>query len=100
MPTIGDLSHGTSTTGVSEFLKEIESKLVGTVATNAEDIAGLESACNENWEGKSKERFLENLKSDVKLLRDSLNQMYEALEVEIYAAANAIIDFDKNLIEN
>lgn len=100
MPEIGDLAYGTKTAGVETLLKEIQHKLIDTVSGNASDITNIKNACDENWAGTSKERFLTNLEKDVKLLQDSLNQMYHALEAEINAASAAIMDFDQNLIEN
>lgn len=99
MPTISTLGYGTSSKGVQSLLDEIRSDLIDTVSNNAGDISTIETACNENWEGTSKEVFLSNLKKDVKMLQEGLDQMYNALGKEINAASAAILDFDQNLIQ-
>ena len=98
MPAIGDLGYGTSKSGVEGLLEEIRSNLITKVSENASDTSKIKTACDENWSGTSKERFVANLDKDVALLQDSLNQMYAALVAEINATSAAIMDFDQNLI--
>ena len=98
MSTISDLGYGTSREGVTVLLEDIKSNLITTVAENAADISKIEAACNENWVGHSKDVFLNNLRKDVTVLQDGLNQMYNALVTEINAASAAIMDFDQKLI--
>lgn len=99
MPTISDLGYGTSKEGVNALLDDIKSNLITKVADNAADISKIETACNENWSGTSKENFINNLKKDVAILQEGLNQMYGALVAEINAASSAVLDFDQNLIK-
>ena len=98
MPTISDLGYGTSREGAAMLMEDIRSHLMLKVSENAADISKIEAACNENWVGTSKDVFLNNLRKDVTVLQDGLNQMYSALHAEINMTTEAIMDFDQNLI--
>ena len=68
------------------------------VAEQCTDIKEIETSCRENWHGTSCDRFLENLKKDTEVLKESLNALYVALANEVNATSSAILDFDQNLI--
>lgn len=99
MATIGDLQFGTSKAGTVALLEQIKAELIIKVSEAAGDIYEISDACVKNWQGVSRVNFLNNLRSDVKILQDGLNTMYNVLETEIMSASNEIMNFDRNLID-
>ena len=93
-----DANYGVSKQGVENLLEAIRGELITKVAEQCTDIKEIETSCRENWHGTSCDRFLENLKKDTEVLKESLNTLYVALANEVNAASRAILDFDQNLI--
>lgn len=95
----GGMLYGASEGGVAQLLEDIKAELITKVSEQAADISGIESACNNNWQGTAKERFINNLKKDVADLQEGLNGAYKTLDTELTAVSAAVHDFDQYLID-
>lgn len=97
----GEFEYGYFGSGIDDLLREVR----GIVLTQAGEKAKGElldsviSACESYWEGKARERYVANLRTDAQTFYTALNQLYSAFESEIRNAGMAYKAFDENLIE-
>lgn len=99
MPSIGDMSYGFDQSGIQEYLDEIKSIVLTQAVDAVEDISSIKSICEAEWEGRAREKFIENLQKDTKKVGEILNQLYIVLNAEINSVGSAMADKDKVLIQ-
>ncbi len=97
MPTIQEMSHGFDEQGVANYIEELRAVVLEQAAEQIRDISSIEKACNENWEGEAKDRFLEQLYNSSNHTADQFENLYQILVSEIAAIQQSMSDFDQNL---
>lgn len=102
MPTIGDMTYGFSADAVAQYLADVKS----IALTDAKDavysesaLSPIKTACEEHWEGKSRENFLTNLSKDAEHVANQFDQLYNILESEINSVQAAMANKDEDLIK-
>lgn len=90
--------YGFDSQGVENLLAEIRGVVITQAADDAiKELSQIKTACNENWQGESREVFLKRLEEDANAFSNSLKELYNAFEKEIMNAAFNFNNFDKNL---
>lgn len=100
MPTIRDLNYGFDANGVEKYLEEIKGIVLTKAAEKVKNISDIEKACNANWEGRAKEEFLENLKTDAEHVSEQYQNLYNTLVSEIQSVQASMANKDEALIED
>lgn len=98
MPTINELSHGYSTEGVETYLEAIHTEAIQEAKTAVEDISGIKTCCENEWEGKARENFVANLETDSKHVSEQFDALYNILVTEINSLNAAMANKDESLI--
>ena len=98
-PTIGEMSHGFDGKGVEAYLDEIKSIVLTKASDAVRDISEIETACNTNWAGRSKDDFIEQLKETSEHVAQQYRTLYDVLTNEITGLANEMKIFDVNLLK-
>lgn len=98
MPTIGDLSYGFDTNGVEEYLNAIYAEAITNAKAKVEDISGVKTCCESEWEGKARENFITNLEKDAKHVSEQFDALYNILVTEINSVNAAMANKDEGLI--
>lgn len=100
MPTIQEMSHGFDMVGIEDYLEELRAIVLSTAAEQVRDISGIEAACEENWSGTAKDRYLEELRKTANHTAEQFENLYNILVSEVAAIGNSMDSFDKNLFNN
>jgi len=95
---INDFSQGVDTSGVATYLTEIKSESLDKAAEAVKNIAGLKSACDENWSGQACEDFKQKLEEASQHLAQQYETLYKNLENEINQIALDMKTFDEGLL--
>ena len=95
-----ELKYGFKPGKIDEYLGE--SGLKGRL-TNVKDAftnaaTTIETACNTNWSGNAKDKFVQALKNDVSNINARLDGLYTVMDQEIHAIAGEMAAKDKELI--
>lgn len=98
-PTITEMSHGFDGKGVGAYLEEIKSIVLTKASEAVRDISEIETACNANWTGESKNNFIEQLKETSEHVAQQYTTLYNILTSEITGLANEMKHFDQNLLK-
>lgn len=96
MADFNSMQYGTSKSGVNSLHESIP---IEPLTEQILDISTIKEACNNNWEGVSKDKFLAALENDVNMLEKNIIHLYRLLDREISAVYFAYDKFDQNLIE-
>lgn len=97
MPTLGEFEYGYETGGVDQYLEDIKANLLTEAQTRVNNIGNIRTACEATWEGKAREKFLDNLQKDAKHVGDQFKKLYDALEKEVKQVRGAMSEKDKNM---
>ena len=86
--------------GASSLLQKIHAECIED-ASNALDsnYNELETATRDCWAGKGADNFLENVKTDINVVKQALQMQYEILEGEINATTSQMKNIDENLVQ-
>lgn len=98
MPTISDFSYGYSTEGVANYLDAIHTDAIQKAKDAVEDISGIKTCCENEWEGKARENFVANLEQDAKHVSEQFDALYNILVTEINSLNAAMANKDESLI--
>jgi uncharacterized protein YukE len=101
MNSASDFEYGYAGGGIETLLEEVKGIVLSQTgeAAKGELLDPIIRACESNWQGKSRERYVANLKADAETFYNALNQLYTAFESEIRNAGMAYKNFDDGLIE-
>lgn len=100
MPTIGDLEYGYNTEGVEAFIEAIKANALQKAGEAVKNISKIKEACENNWEGKSRENFVHNLEQDSQYVADQFERLYGILVKEINQISVAMQNKDGELIKS
>lgn len=100
MPTIGDLEYGYNTEGVEAFIEAIKANALNKASEAVKNISKIKEACENNWEGKSRENFVHNLEQDSQYVADQFERLYGILVKEINQISVAMQNKDGELIKS
>lgn len=98
MPSIGDLQFGYDTNGVSDYLDAIHSEALQQAKDAVLNTSAIETCCNNEWEGRAKENFLNNLRTDAQHVADQFEALYGVLVSEVNSLNAAMANKDESLI--
>lgn len=98
MPAIGDLEHGYSTAGVDEYLQEIKAQALEEAKKAVLNTGSLVSCCEQNWEGRARENYVNNLQKDAQHCADQFDALYQILVSEVNSLNAAMANKDEELI--
>lgn len=98
MPSISELQYGYDAAGVDAYIEGIRAKVLTEVAAQLDDLSEITNACNNHWEGKAKEAFLQNLAKDKDHVKEQYQKLYNILESEISSVHAAMANKDESLI--
>ena len=98
MPTIGELEHGYDTNGVDQYLQEIKAQALEEAKSAVLNTNGLVSCCEQNWEGRARENYLNNLQKDAQHCAEQFDALYEILVSEVNSLNAAMANKDEELI--
>ena len=99
MPTIGDFEYGYDQAGMSTYLDQIKSTELQNAKDAVENISGIKTVCENEWEGKARENFVTNLEKDALHVSEQFTTLYQILESEINSAQAAMANKDEELIQ-
>lgn len=99
MPAIGEIEYGFDAAGVDEYLENIKAIVLTKAAEALDKTDGIESVCNEKWEGKARDAFLENMEKDKDHVKEQFRQLYNVLCTEISNVQQVMADKDQVLID-
>ena len=100
MPTIQEMSHGFDVVGIQDYLDELRAIVLSTAAEQVRDISGIEAACEENWSGQAKDKYIEQLRKTANHTAEQLENLYSILVSEVIAILSSMDNFDRNLFNN
>lgn len=100
MPTIGDLEYGYNTEGVEAFIEAIKAQALNEASEAVKNISKIREACENNWEGKSRENFIHNLEQDSQYVADQFERLYGILVKEINQISVVMQNKDGELIKS
>ena len=98
MADFSSMEYGYDSAGLEAYLDAIKSQALTNAKTAVEDISTIETACNDNWEGKAKENFITNLKQDALHVSQQFDTLYSILESEVSSVLAAMANKDESLI--
>jgi uncharacterized protein YukE len=98
--SMADLQYGSSSTGVEEYLSALKSIAVEQAGQQVLDIQEIINTCDQNWSGQAKENFKANLNNDANHVSEQFSKLYSVLEDEIRAAASAMYQKDRTMLES
>lgn len=96
MPAISEMEFGYSTTGLDDYIAQIRAVVLEQAAEEVKDLESIRTVCNQEWEGKSKEKFLENFQTSANHVSDQLHSLYSILTVELESIRAAMSLRDEN----
>lgn len=99
MPAIGDFEYGYEASGVQAYLDEIHADCIVEAQTAVEDTSSIETILDNEWEGKARDNFKQNLKNDAKHVSEQFDALYTVLTQEINSLQAAMANKDEELIE-
>lgn len=99
MPTISDLEYGFDSAGVEQYLENIKAIVLTEAQEKLDDIAEIKAACENHWEGKARDQFLEKLETDKNIVSSIFANLYRALEGEINQTRAEMAKKDRSLID-
>ena len=100
-------AYGYNATAVNQLIADVNSIVyAGGGEGDTSSAAGLaisgvddiKAVCDANWDGKSKDNFIINLRADAQKFANALQQLQNAFNAEIRNAAADFKSFDENLI--
>lgn len=99
MADIKEFEYGYDQEGLTKYIESIRSTALkkaqeAVLATNK-----IVSVCENEWEGKARENFVENLKKDAQHVSDQFEALYGILEQEVAQAQAAMANKDEELIQ-
>lgn len=98
MPAISEMEYGFSEIGIDAYIEELKSIVIEQAANQLiPDISGIESVCNQEWEGIAKEQFLNNLRTTTSHVSEQLISLHGILIAEIDQVRAAMSNRDENL---
>lgn len=93
-----DFQYGFDAQGIEQLLADVKGQVITKAAEHAtEKLTIIQTACNANWQGQSKEDFLTQLNNDATEFASALKSLYNAFEREIANAGFNFNNFDQNL---
>ncbi len=98
MPAIGDFAYGYDQAQLESYLSEIKAEALDNAVEAVMNIDKIKSACENEWEGKARENFVQNLQNDAKHVSDQFEALYKNLEAEVKSAQAAMANKDEELI--
>lgn len=88
------------TAGASSLLQKIKAECIEDAANALDSNFGeLETATRDCWAGKGADNFLENVQTDIRVIKQALQTQYEILEGEINAITSQMQNIDENLVQ-
>lgn len=99
MPAIGDFEYGFEASGVEQYLSDIKSEYLDKAKDRVEDISGIQTCCENEWEGKARDNFISNLQKDSEHVGEQFDALYSILCSEIGSLQAAMANKDEALIE-
>ncbi len=99
MPAIGDFAYGYDQAGLEEYINTIKTEALqhAVDAVNATDK--IVNACENEWEGKARENFVQNLTKDATHVSEQFIALFNILEQEVNSAQAAMANKDEELIK-
>lgn len=102
MAEFDSMEYGFNSTNVADLLDKLsatsDSGIMGQAIAAVQDYSAITTACMQHWAGKSKDKFLENIKTDADIVVEKLSQIYGILDSEIKALQAAMVKKDEDLI--
>lgn len=99
MQNIDNLEYGYDQEEVETYLKSIESGALEEAKKAVMDIDKITKVCEEEWQGKARENFVENLKKDAAHVSEQFGTLYEILTKEVRSVQAAMANKDEELIK-
>ena len=98
MPTISDMEYGFDSDGVATYLDEIKVQALEEAKNAVLDTSSLVQCCETHWEGRAREKYVENLKRDAQHCADQFDALYNILVAEVNQLNAAMANKDESLI--
>ena len=99
MPAIGDFAYGYDQGGLEAYLDDMESTALTQAKEAVDNISGIVSSCENEWEGRARENFVQNLKTDAEHVSAQFDALYGVLKAEVSSAQAAMANKDEELIQ-
>lgn len=77
---IDNLNIGFSESGFVDYQKSLHSELIVETKNVLKDVSNIETAINNNWQGKSRDRFLEQFSDTIEIIMNDLELEFVDLE--------------------
>lgn len=100
MPTIREMSHGFDVQGIGDYVQQLKAIVLTQAAEQIRDTSTIETACNSNWSGTAKDKYIEQLRKTATHTADQLENLYTILVSEINAILSSMDSFDRNLFKD
>jgi uncharacterized protein YukE len=99
MPTITDMEYGYSTEGVEAYIEAIRSEALLQAEEAVKDVTEITTCCQEQWEGRARDNFVQNLQNDANHVAGQFEALYNVLVSEIRSLNAAMANKDESLIQ-
>ena len=98
--TIDTATVGYDSKGASTLLANVHAECIEEASQKLDsDYSQLESSTHQCWAGKGADTFLENVQTDIKVVKEALEKQYEILEAEINSTTAHMQNIDENLVQ-
>ena len=99
MPAIGDFAYGYDQAGLEEYIDTIKTGALQDAKDAVKDTGKIVSACENEWAGKARENFVQNLKQDAAHVSEQFEALFNILVQEVNSAQAAMSNKDEELIK-
>ena len=100
MAAMGDLAYGYNASGVEQYLQDIKANYLEKAKDQLNDINAIQTCCENEWEGSSRDAFLFNLKQDAIHVGQQFDVLYDILVKEVNGVLDAMSEKDATLIQS
>lgn len=98
MPTISEMEYGYDQGGIDQYLEDIRIQSLEEAKAAVLDTSTLVQCCEDHWEGRAREAYVEHLKRDAQHCADLYDALYAALVTEVHQVGAAMANRDESLI--
>lgn len=95
---IESLSTGISASGMDEYLEGLRAKYITETSELIDDIADIQEAINNGWQGVAKDRFMTQFDIARTTVKNDLRKEYTNLEARLTELKAQYFETDKNMI--
>lgn len=97
--TLDTMSEGVSKAGMEELVDLLQAQLLIGVSEKLEETEAINNALKANWQGKSRDVFIENMTKSIRMIKADLAAEFGDLMNKLAELAQSYYDQDKKMMD-